>query len=91
MVALHDFQPIKGKDAEALPPLVEATIVSTTFITGGAVCVGSTDVRLMGWETIPAVEGGEGERRLVTRIVMSTDTAREIVQILRNALTKGGH
>jgi len=50
-----------------------------------------TDVRLIGWEAIPEIEGQMGERCIVSRIVMSTDTAREIVSILRNALTRGGH
>lgn len=72
-------------------PLTEPVVITSAFITGGAVCVAATDVRLIGWEALPSVAGETEERRIMTRIVMSTDTAREIAALLRNALTKGGH
>ncbi|WP_119273110.1 hypothetical protein [Taklimakanibacter deserti] len=84
-------KPRNEREPEELPPLIEALVVSTCFITGGALEVTDTCVRLVGWETLPIIEGGAGERRVITRIAMSTDTARDLMAGLRSALAKGGH
>ena len=90
MVALHDFQPGNEREDQDLP-LIEALVVSTCFITGGSFEISETCVRLVGWEALPNVEGGVRERRVVTRIAMSTGTAREFAASLRTLLAKGGH
>lgn len=77
---------------EQRAPITEPVVVATTFITGGTIEVSDTCVRFVAWEKLPRVEGDEMvERRIVARLVMSTDVARELVTNWRKALEKGGH
>lgn len=79
-----------GREQEKAP-LTEPTIVPNVFLTGGAVAVHDTFVRLVGYEEIASIDGEMAERRIVSRLVMSNQTAREVVSILQQALAKGGH
>lgn len=76
---------------EEKAPLSEPVVVQSVFLTGAAVAVTDTCVRLVGFEELEAVHGEMAERRIVSRVVMSTATAREIIAALQKALTKGGH
>lgn len=78
------------EQAQALPELIEPAIVTSVFITGGMFEITDTCVRLVGWEQVSS-SGGEPERRIVTRMVMSDSTARELMGALRRALEKGGN
>jgi hypothetical protein len=91
MVALHDFQSKRGLEAQERPPITEPVIVNSVFITGMAVEVADSAVRIVGWEQTTDIGNGEMERRIVTRLAMSNDTARQFSAILREMLTGGGH
>jgi hypothetical protein len=60
-------------DAEA--PLTEPLIVPVLFVSGMTVDDGSDAVRLTGWETTPF--GDASERRVVVRIAMTKEAARD--------------
>lgn len=76
---------------EEKAPLTEPTIVNSIFLTGAVVEATDTCVRLVGWEEIATVFGEMAERRIVTRLVLTTTTAGEIAAGIRKALAKGGH
>jgi hypothetical protein len=72
--------------------ITEPVIVKSAFITGGAFEITESTVRWIGWEEIPRVDGDEmAERRIMARVVMTNNTAREFCTLLRKALTRDGH
>lgn len=79
------------EQAEGQAPLTEPEIVSSDFVTGGCFEVSTSTVRFTFWEEIQNINGEMAERRTNTRIVMTNDTAREIMVALRRALTRDGH
>lgn len=79
-----------GRAAEP-SPVTEPVIVNSVFITGGAIEVTDSCVRIVGWEQQPAMSGEMVERRIVARLAMSNGVAREIVAALRRGLAKDGH
>lgn len=90
MATLHDFQPVNGREAQALAPICEPDIVSTTFLTGTAVDAHDM-VRIVGWDQTQSIAGEPAERRIVMRLAMSDSTARDPMVALRRALTRGGN
>ncbi|MFZ5674420.1 MAG: hypothetical protein ACOZAM_15800 [Pseudomonadota bacterium] len=76
---------------EHQPPLTEPHVITSTFLTGGVFEVTESAVRLVGWEEIATVNGEMAERRIVSRLVMTNTTAREVLSALQTALAKGGH
>jgi hypothetical protein len=58
------------------PPLTEPLIVPALFISGMIVDAGLDVVRLVGWETTPF--GNPSERRIVVRVAMTVEAAREL-------------
>lgn len=73
-------------------PITEPSVVPDAFITGAAVEIGDSHVRIIGWTDFPSYPSGDSdERRLITRLVMPVTVARELLAHLRIGLTKGGH
>lgn len=48
-------------------------------------------IRLVGYADLDMVEYEQSERRIITRVVMPTGTARQLLRDLQRALSKGGH
>lgn len=74
-------------------PVCEPSIVTTGYVTGGAIDIADGCVRFVGWEELPHINSEEtmSEWRVVARLVMSDATARELAAALRRALTRDGH
>jgi hypothetical protein len=67
-------------------------VAAARTLAGMAIEVAGTSVRFVGWEqTTDFGNGDMGERRIVARMAMSNDTARQLSALLRNMLTQGGH
>lgn len=78
--------------AETNPaPLSEPEIIPCLFISGLAVEISDSVVRLVGWVTLPALSAEGGERRVVIRCAMSNTHARHFQAALRKGLTRGGN
>lgn len=77
--------------AQQSAPLTEPVVVNSVFLTGAVIEATDTCVRLVGWEEIATINGEMAERRIVSRLVLTTTTAREIAATIQKALAKGGH
>lgn len=77
--------------AEEKAPLTEPVVVNSVFLTGAVIEATDTCVRLVGWEEIATINGEIAERRIVSRLVVTTTTARAIAKSIQQALAKGGH
>lgn len=73
------------------PPLTEPEIVPCLFVTGLAIEIADSVVRLVGWVTLPSLGGETEERRIVMRVAMSNTQARNFQSILRKGLSAGKH
>lgn len=93
MGRLEDHFPAFRKcgTVEQESPLTEPNIITSTFITGGAIEVTQSAVRIVGWEELATVNGEMAEKRIVSRIVMTNATARDVLTALKDALSRGGH
>jgi hypothetical protein len=66
--------------AEDDPPLVEATVIQTTFMTGADLETMDGLLRLVCWEQIGA------ERRVVARLTMPKSAGHALMTLLRREL-----
>lgn len=73
------------------PPLTEPVIIQCQFCTGLEVEMLDTDVRIVGWEDLPTLDTDQPERRIVLRIALPNEVARDLQRQLQRALSKGGH
>lgn len=83
----------RGKSGR-IAPLVEAEIVPAIFITGGAVEIDGTLVRVLGWSEFPVAGEISAERRLALRLMMTTETALTLYEQFgaqMNLLKRRGH
>lgn len=65
----------------------EPVVVPDCYVTGTTVEIIGNDICIVGWREYPATN----ERRIVSRVVMPTEAARDLFSQLRTGLTKGGH
>jgi hypothetical protein len=89
----NHLQAISSHDqAQEQAPICEPVIVPTALVTGFAIeTAGDGCVRIVGWEKLPDIGDEMVERRVVTRLVMSNNTAREFAATMRSALAIGGN
>lgn len=73
------------------PPLTEPVIVPCLFCTGMEVEVTADFVRIVGYVELPALGMDQPERRIISRVVMPNEIARELIRDMRKALAGGGH
>jgi len=74
-----------------VPPLSEPQLVPCLFATGIEIEVLHGAIRLVGWVDLPTADSGMPERRIIARMVMPEQIARELVRDLRKLLARGGH
>lgn len=75
----------------AASQLTEPEIIHCLYITGMAVEIADSVVRLVGWVSLPTLGGQTEERRIVLRCAMSNEQARNLQTVLRKGLTRGGN
>lgn len=68
------------------PRFSEPTVFSSLFMTGFEVEVTHGFVRIVGWEELPLVGYDGPERRIIARIVMSNEAARDLIRELVETL-----
>lgn len=74
------------------PPITEPELVHCLFTTGVAVEVRAHFARIVAWVDLPgAGPDNASERRIIARLVLPDDTARELARLLRRELSRGGH
>ena len=75
---------------EQVPILTEPLIVQDLVITGAEIEAGQHIVRFVGWTLSKTDKHDTPERRIVTRLAMPVDVAREIWADLADALREEG-
>lgn len=78
-------------DPDEPPRMTEPDTVWTRFITTTKVEVTEHFVRVVGLDDFTVVGYDGPERRLVVRLVLSIDAARELERDLRKGLQTGSH
>lgn len=74
------------------PPITEPELVHCLLATGTAVEVTQHLTRIVAWVDLPGVSPDEAsERRIIGRLVLPDDKARELAKQLRRGLARGGH
>lgn len=71
--------------------LTEPEIIPCLYVTGLAIEIADSVVRLVGWVSLPNLGTEIEERRIVMRCAMSNSQARNFEAVLRKGLTRGGH
>lgn len=71
--------------------LTEPEIIPCLYITGMAIEIADSAVRLVGWVNLPTLGGQIEERRIVMRCAMSNSQARNFATVLKAGLARGGH
>jgi hypothetical protein len=73
------------------PPITEPEIVHCLFSTGTEVEVTAHFARIVAWVDIPRLATELPERRIIARVVLPDNVARELTRQLQRGLAKGGH
>lgn len=73
------------------PPITEPEIVHWLFSTGTEVEFTEHFARIVAWVDIPRLSTELPERRVVARLVMPDNVARELTRQMRRGLARGGH
>lgn len=73
------------------PRFSEPTVFSSLFLTGFELEVADGFVRIVGWEELPLVGYDGPERRIIVRLVMSHESARELIRELVATLGRADH
>lgn len=77
--------------SERPAPLTEPDIVHCLYVTGIGIEIADSVVRFVAWVSIPAMGGETEERRIVSRFAMSNSQARNLQNVLKRGLSRGGH
>ncbi|TGP22333.1 MULTISPECIES: hypothetical protein [unclassified Mesorhizobium] len=67
-------------------PFTEPVIIPCLFVSGIATEFMPTFVRIIGWVELPSLPNEPHEKRIISRLVLPTDVARELVAALQNGL-----
>jgi hypothetical protein len=70
-------------------PLTEPEIIRCLMVNGTAIEADACVVRLTSW--VQVNDADMRERRIISRIAMSSTEARRLAAALRTALARGGH
>ena len=70
----------------AEPPFAEPAPIACLFVSGVACEFLPGYTRIMAWVSVPALPGEPHERRVIARLVMPDDVARELQRQLKNGL-----
>jgi hypothetical protein len=73
------------------PRMTEPVTVPCLFCSGVEIEMGPTFVRIVGFVDLETVEYSPPERRIIARVVLPSDTARELLRSLRKQLNQGHH